>query len=59
MTSERTLRKWRKHSLKEVAGIKALPKEGISTIALDTLELHYKILQLTQELMDKHLMEGK
>ncbi len=56
MITERTLRKWRKESLKETLSYNSLSdndsKEKISWIN----ELNTRILRMTQELLDQHLL---
>lgn len=59
MITERTLKKWRKETLDEVATLKKLPIErtdysnGFIVIALE------RILKMTQELLDTHLIRRK
>lgn len=56
--TERTLKKWRKEALKEKANI--LPcmdgARSWSRTPADYLEMQERILRLTQELLDQHLM---
>lgn len=57
MTSERTLRKWRKEALHLVTYDK--PKEGTIDAAIvydGRVKMSKRILCLTQELLDQHLM---
>ena len=62
MISERTLRKWRKESLNNVLNPKLLQigdgEDAIMHIS-GVRELNSRILQLTQELMDQHLLKQK
>jgi len=56
--SERTLRRWRTESLKELYEI----QNGSCRILIDRIgtikDLHIRILTLTQELLDQHLLKG-
>uniref|UniRef100_A0A6M3LP91 Uncharacterized protein n=1 Tax=viral metagenome TaxID=1070528 RepID=A0A6M3LP91_9ZZZZ len=54
MISERTLRQWRKDALKAHLDIKGWDNEGESTS--ERRELYERILRLTQELLDLHLI---
>jgi hypothetical protein len=60
MISEKILRKWRTDSLKmrEPSNIDSIENPDPNTIvkASHWTELHDRILRLTQELMDLHLM---
>ena len=62
MITERTLRKWRKDALQSSneAHDKSYPltPEGLNIEVLLKLELNERILRLTQELLDQHLMKG-
>ena len=52
MVSERTLKRWRKDALKD-DGV----KEGAITLHVNArIELNKRILRLTQELLDLHLI---
>lgn len=56
MITERTLRRWRKDALQEQT---ELIPEGMDSIKLPLsryLELHERILRMTQDLLDLHLM---
>ena len=60
MISERRLKKWRREALKHYE-IPAGTKDGVN--AFDAMRaqiraLDERILQLTQELLDQHLMKG-
>ena len=58
MISERTLRKWRRDALKD-RDLRLLPsdsKVAIDFISVRCLELSDRILRLTQELLDQHLL---
>ncbi len=50
MISKRTLEKWRKESLKAMKAIKNLEIPRL------TEETHDRIIKLTQELLDQHLL---
>ena len=54
MISERTLRKWRKEALEFKENIK-----GMETVGYHVLEQLERILKLTQELLDQHLLRRK
>jgi hypothetical protein len=59
MISEKTLRKWRGDALKmEVTNVDSIENPNPDTIisAAHYIELKERILRLTQELMDHHLM---
>ena len=59
MISEKTLRKWRADALKsEITNVDSLENPNPDTIisAAHYLELKERILRLTQELMDLHLI---
>ena len=62
MITERTLRNWRKDSLRKVNTpllIKDADGSGVNIAVLLEKELHEKIIRLTQDLLDIHLMKGK
>ncbi|MFA5151750.1 MAG: hypothetical protein WC554_04230 [Clostridia bacterium] len=54
MISERTLRKWRKEALEAITNTDE-PKNSIEFFIV----LEQRIIQLTQELMDQHLLRQK
>lgn len=56
MITERTLKKWRKEALEEIQKETSLGLKELTTIKV---ELSKRILRMTQELMDLHLMKGK
>ena len=54
MITKRTLEQWRREALV----YQTLPAEEIlSTLAKENDELHQRILRLTAELLDQHLMK--
>ena len=59
MISERLLKQWRKNSLAPEYTIDTIENPHPDTIVSlnHILELHQRILRLTQELMDFHLMK--
>lgn len=59
MITERTLRKWRKEALefKSVYKPRSTHLEDVTTSTLE--ELTNRILQMTQELLDQHLLRRK
>lgn len=57
MITERTLKKWRKEALNE-ADMKFTTENAELTLYAYR-ELQKRILRMTQELMDLHLMKGK
>ena len=60
--SERMLRKWRKEALHYIyAGLDIESQKGVYSPELYTLksDMCKKILQLTQELLDQHLLRKK
>jgi hypothetical protein len=64
MISERTLKKWRKEALVDLVDHKMLVAgdgDGVDTsFHIDEVkELSSRILQLTQELMDQHLLKQR
>jgi hypothetical protein len=60
MITERTLRNWRRDALsKNYDGVVRNDPESVNTIVLYLQELNERILRLTQELLDNHLMKGK
>jgi hypothetical protein len=60
MITERTLRNWRKDALKKYAVVgEAKTTEQLNIEVLIQQELNSRILRLTQELLDQHLMKGK
>ena len=61
MISERSLKQWRKDSLKaDYITIDENDPTCIRTTRNHIMELHHRILCLTQELMDAHLtMKGR
>ena len=59
MISERTLRKWRGNALKDISNPSVLAtNDGVSADfhAEEVKELNTRILKLTQELLDQHLV---
>jgi len=50
MVTERTLRKWRKEALHKIAEL------GKDAHFAPTVEVNERILRLTQELLDQHLI---
>lgn len=55
MITEKTLRRWRKDSLNPTYN--ANPDETISAIPVSHItELHERILRMTQDLLDQHLI---
>ena len=54
MISEKTLRKWRKEALEKVHLINSI--EEAFDAANDKNQANQKILKMTQELLDQHLM---
>jgi ribosomal protein L15 len=57
MTSERTLRKWRKEALESINLIRSYPKEGMTHEIISWEIANLRLLDLTQELMDLSLMK--
>jgi hypothetical protein len=57
MIPERTLKNWRKDSLKKHMTTKHLDPASIDIMFLRENELHERILRLTQELLDIQLMK--
>lgn len=55
MITERTLRRWRKESLHKYENLHTQPLEKMQTFG-ELKELHSRILRMTQELLDAHLM---
>ncbi len=55
--TERTLRRWRRESLINLALTHSIPPEGINVTQLQYLEFNDRILRLTQDLMDIHLIK--
>jgi len=55
MISEKALRKWRKEALE----MKDIVSSGYSNLNPLRFEWSNRILKLTQELMDQHLLEKK
>ena len=55
MVTERTLKQWRKEALANEG-----TKEGVITLHVNTrFELNKRILRMTQELLDLHLIRKK
>ena len=52
MITERTLRKWRGESLK----LKDAADKGHAIVTIGAKEINERILRLTQELLDQHLL---
>jgi len=50
--SERTLRKWRREALKDIKRAKEFPENTFK----DEVEARNRILRMTQELLDQHLL---
>lgn len=61
MISERTLKKWRKESLRGDLLDSKIKNEDDIVICMEVCiaELHERVLRLTQELLDQHLMRRK
>ena len=63
MISERLLRKWRKDALKDIIDPQIIAtKDGVNYdfhIMDEVKELSNRILRLTQELLDQHLINKK
>jgi hypothetical protein len=64
MITERTLRNWRKDALQRYKFDNELVKttgsgESVNIEVLNRQEMNQRILRLTQELLDQHLMKGK
>lgn len=59
MITERTLRRWRQDALRELDADKTLPKEGKTTEIIRREEDKERILRLTQELLDQHLLNDR
>jgi hypothetical protein len=55
--TERTLKKWRKEALKFIEGLKMQDVQSLQW--MESMELNNRILRMTQELMDLHLMKGR
>ena len=62
MITERTLRKWRRAALKTVSGgprmkiVGEIPPGDFKAMTVDDVESAQRILRLTQELLDQHLL---
>ena len=59
MTTERMLRKWRKEALMDgpkLIGLAVKVDDNVTTSMTVISELNKRILQLTQELLDQHLL---
>lgn len=54
--TERTLKKWRKEALKEGEAFKILPEGEAKRALLQLSEWNERILRMTQELLDQHLI---
>ena len=59
MITERTLKKWRKEALDSMEYLDEDTSPVFSTNRVVILEREKRILRMTQELMDLHLMKGK
>lgn len=59
MIAERTLKKWRKEALNLNTNVVNSGSEFKSSRAIQTVELCKRILKMTQELLDLHLIKGK
>ena len=65
MITERTLRNWRRDSLKHLRDIHTVESgatvtgELLNTYILADKELNDRIIRLTSDLLDVHLMKGK
>lgn len=55
MISEKTLRKWRKEALTKT-DVMDQSKSLVDILSSQSIEMKERILRLTQELMDHHLM---
>jgi hypothetical protein len=57
MISERTLRNWRRDSLKK-REYPLVVRNGdeVNVACVENSELHERVLRLTQELLDQHLL---
>ena len=58
MTSERTLKKYRKEALLRLEAIRNISKEGMTSELITSEIDQLRILQLTQEMLDLHLIKG-
>ena len=56
MITERTLKKWRKDSLKIEDAINKDTDSPVQTNRQSLIEWHTRILRMTQEMLDMHLM---
>ena len=57
MVTERTLKRWRKEALEDInKDYPTIVKRSPDAIAKNVIELQQRILRLTQELLDQHLM---
>ncbi len=59
MLSKRVLTKWRKEALKVKANFDPLFHPGTKTFCEVYIELNNRNLQMTQELLDQHLIKEK
>lgn len=57
MITEKTLRRWRAQALADQRANSNLPAEGTNISILALKQLNDRILRLTQELMDYHLLK--
>ena len=59
MIAERTLKKWRKEALESVQ-LPSFAEQGSNAMTMMELmldELHLRILRMSQELLDQHLLK--
>ena len=54
--TKRTLEKWRKEALKEYNKFRILPDGGQIASLVHKIELHQRIIRLTQECLDNNLL---
>jgi len=57
MISEKTLRRWRKASLDPLYNVNSVENPTTTSLSISHFqELHERILRMTQELLDQHLI---
>jgi len=56
MITERVLRKWRKEALQSADGCRRSPVPEVSVETSFLLDIQTRILIMTQELLDQHLL---
>lgn len=59
MISERTLKRWRRESLEFCKEFHSVSPEGITAPIIREMEKDKRILRLTQDLLDEHLLRRK